>query len=341
MPVLLAVSALAAVAMAAAVVWMVRPPDRREVIIRGMFATLLAAAVTVTAGVITDAEDPAFLLALSFGTAPVVILLGAAAGEAAPGRRSVARVLVVTWAGFVFPVCVIVPALLYRMCGAPECRVEDFGGALALLVSSAASVLLAWRANAGVEDARWSRFAAPVVVLWVAAAAWLASLEGVVDAYTVRILLAALLAPLAGGLAWLLVDVLRRARRHPLRSFADGVVAGLVAIIPGAASVSFPWSFVVGALAGAAAALVFGATRIASAGRAGHWALVVLTATAIGYLAPAISGDTIGFVFSGRVAAFLPPLATFVAVAAFGVVSSTPAWALARRTLRQNEKTPG
>jgi hypothetical protein len=88
---------------------------------------------------------------------------------------------------------------------------------------------------------------------------------------------------------------------------------------------------VVGALAGSAAALVFGARRIASAGRAGHWALVALTATAIGYLAPAISGDTIGFMFSGRIAAFLPPLATFLAVAAFGIVTSAPAWGLARR----------
>ena len=341
MPVLLVVSALAAFAMAAAVVWMMRPSDVGEVVVRGGLATLLAAAVTTAAGVLTDAQDPAFLLALSLGTAPVVILLGAAAGEAAPGRRSVARLLVVTWAGFVFPVCVIVPALLSRMCGAPECRVEDFGGGLALLVSSAASVLLAWRAHAGAEDPRWIRFAAPVAVLWVAAAVWLASLEGAVDAYTARILLAAVLAPLAGALAWLLVDLLRQAGRHPLRSLADGVVAGLVAIIPGAASVSFPWSLVVGALAGAAAALVFGATRIASAGRAGHWALVVLTATAIGYLAPAISGDTIGFVFSGRIAAFLPPLATFLAVAAFGVVTSAPAWAVSRRTPRRNEKTPG
>ncbi len=337
MPALLALSAIAGAVMAAAVVWLVRPADRVEVILRGLVATVLAATVTTVTGVLTSAEEPVFLLGVSFGAAPVAILLGAAAGEAAPGRRSVARLLVWTWAGLVFPICVVVPALLYRLCGAPECRVEDFGGSLALLVSSAASVLLAWRAHSVAEGAGWVRFGVPVALLWIAAAAWLVSLEGAIDAYTGRILLAALLSPVAGGIGWLLVDLLRQSGRHPLRSYADGVIAGLVAIVPGAASVSFPWSTVVGASAGAAAALVFGAKRIASAGRAGHWALVTLTATAIGYLSPAISGDTIGFMFSGRIAAFVPPLATFLAVAAFGVVTSTPAWALAR----SNKKTPG
>lgn len=334
MPALLILSVVAGAAMAAAVVWLVRPEDRIEVILRGAVATALAASVATAAGILTSAEDPVFLLGVSFGAAPVAVLLGAAAGEAAPGRRSVARVLVWTWAGLVFPICVVVPPLLYRMCGTPECRVEDFGGSLALLVSSSASVLLAWRAHSMAEGPGWVRFGAPVALLWVAAAGWLVSLEGAIDAYSGRILLAALLSPLAGGFAWLVVDLLRQAGRHPLRSYADGVVAGLVAIVPGAASVSFPWSLVVGASAGAAAALVFGANRIASAGRAGHWALVTLTATAIGYLAPAISGDTIGFMFSGRIAAFVPPLATFLAVAALGVVTSAPAWVLARHGAR-------
>lgn len=340
MPALLVVSAVAGIVMAFAVAWMVRPSDRTEVGLRGAVATLMAIVVTTASGALTGAEEIPFLVAISFGAAPIAILLGAAAGEAAPGRRSVARLLVWTWSGFVFPVCVVVPSLLYQLCAAPECRVEDFGGGLALLVSSSASVLLAWRVHAEAEGPGWARFGIPVAVLWAGGAAWLVSLEGAVDDYTLRILLAAVLAPLGGGLAWLLVDLLRQGGRHPLRSFADGVVAGLVAIIPGAASVSFPWSLVVGALAGAAAALVFGARRMRSAGRAGHWALVALTATAIGYLAPAISGDTIGFMFSGRLAAFVPPVATFLAVAAFGVVTSAPAWSLARGGGGRKKKTP-
>jgi ammonia channel protein AmtB len=129
----------------------------------------------------------------------------------------------------------------------------------------------------------------------------------------------------------MLVDVLRRAERHPLRSAADGVLAGLVAIVPGAAGISFPWSLAVGALAGAVAALVYGLRRLSSAGRAGHWALVVLASTAVGYLAPAVSGDSIGLLFSGRIAALLPPMLAILAVAAIGVLVTAPIWAIGRR----------
>lgn len=328
MPVLLVVSAVASAVMTAAVLAMLRPHNPLEVVLRAVAATILACGVTVSVGVLTEADTPQFLAAVALAVAPVAVLLGSAAGEAAPGDRLVARVLVLTWSAVVFPATTIVPTLVFRLCEAPECRVEDFGGGLPLLVSASASALLAWRAHAEAPEQGWMRFALPVVVLWAGGAAWLASLEGAVDAYTGRILLAAVLSPIGGALAWLLVDLLRSSGRHPLRSLADGLVAGLVAIIPGAASVSFPWSSAVGALAGAAAALVYGARRLGSAGRAGHWALVVITSTAIGYLAPAVSGDTIGFVFSGRIAAFLPPLLAFLAVVAFGVIMSLPAWAL-------------
>ncbi|AYF99147.1 ammonium transporter [Protaetiibacter intestinalis] len=323
---LLVASFLASVVMAAAVVAMLRPPDPGEVVLRAVTATFLACGMTVLVGLLTDADTAEFLLALALGVAPVTVLLGAAAGEAAPGERRVARSLVYLWAGIVFPLCVVVPALVFRGCATPECRVEDFGGGLPLLVSSAASVLLAWRAHEAGPERGWLRFSLAVAVLWLGVAVWLASLEGAIDPYTGRILLAAVASPAGGAIAWLLVDVLRRAERHPVRSLADGVVAGLVAIVPGAATVSFPWSLLVGALAGAVAALVFGARRLASAGRAGHWALVVLSSTAVGYLAPAISGDTIGLVFSGRIAALLPPLVAFTAVGAIGVFTSAISW---------------
>lgn len=331
MPELLLFAALCCAVMTAALMWMLRPPRPAEAIIRACAAAAGAASVSVTIGVATDADTAAFFLASAFAAAPVSVLLGAAAEEARPGRRGVAWALVLTWSLVVFPVCAVVPPLIFGMCAESECRVEDFGGGLALLVSSAASVLLAWRAPGGVARESWARFALPVLLVWVAGALWLASLEGVIDAYTWRILLAALAAPLAGAVAWTLVDVLRRSDRHPLRSAADGLLAGLVAIVPGAAGISFPWTLVVGALAGAAAALVFGLRRLASAGRAGHWALVVLTSTAVGYLAPAVAGDSIGFVFSGRIAALVPPLLAFLAVGALGVLASAPSWAVGAR----------
>jgi ammonia channel protein AmtB len=331
LPELLLVAALCCAVVTATLFRMLRPPRRGEAVIRSLAALVLAAAVVVVLGRVTGAETLPFLLATAFAAAPVAVLLGGAAEEAAPGERAVAWTLVLLWAGVVFPLATIVPPLVFASCGEPECRVEDFGGGLALLVSSSAAVLLAWRApNSGAREG-WARFALPTTIVWIAGAVWLATLEGVLDSYTPRILFAAFVAPLGGAVGWLFVDLLRRAPRHPLRSIADGVIAGFVAIIPGAAGISFPWSLAVGALAGAAAALVYGSRRLATGGRAGHWAHVVLMSTAVGYLAPAVSGDTIGFVFSGRITALLPPVAAFVAVGLLGLVASIPAWAMLRR----------
>jgi ammonia channel protein AmtB len=331
MPELLLAAALCCALMTAALVRMLRPRSPGEAVMRACVTAAGAAAVSVVAGTLTEADTAAFFLASSFAAAPVSVLLGAAAEEARPGRRGVAWALALVWGVLVFPVCAVIPPLVFGLCEASECRVEDFGGGLALLVSSAASVLLAWRAPADHARESWTRFALPVLVIWVAGAFWLGSLEGVIDVYTARILLAALVAPVGGAAAWMLVDVLRRAERHPLRSAADGVLAGLVAIVPGAAGISFPWSLAVGALAGAVAALVYGLRRLSSAGRAGHWALVVLASTAVGYLAPAVSGDSIGLLFSGRIAALLPPMLAILAVAAIGVLVTAPIWAIGRR----------
>jgi len=332
MPELLLVAALACVAMTLALLRMLRPARPGEAALRAAATAAGAASVTVGLGTLTGADTPAFLLASSFATAPVSVLLGAAVDETVRDGHRIAWLLALVWGVVVFPACTIVPPLLLRMCDASECRVEDFGGGLALLVSSAASVLLAWRAPRSPAREGWRGVAVPVLGVWAGAAVWLACLEGIVDDYTVRILVAAVVAPLGGAAGWLLVDVLRRAPRHPLRSLADGVLAGLVAIVPGAAGISFPWSAAVGVAAGAAAALVYGYRRLASGGRAGHWALAVLASTAIGYLAPAVSGDTIGLLFSGRIAALVPPAAGILAVAAFGIVVTAPVWARARRS---------
>lgn len=328
---MLLIAAVCCAVMTGALMRMLRPARPAETVIRAAATAVVAAATTVAAGVFTGADTAAFLLCSAFAAAPVSVLLSAAAEAARPGGRGVAWALSLVWGLVVFPLCTVVPPLVFRMCGASECRVQDFGGGLALLASSAACVLLAWRAP--VPDARegWKRFALPTVVIWAAATVWLMSLEGVIDAYTPRILLAAVVAPLGGACAWMLVDVLRRAARHPARSAADGVLAGLVAILPGAAGISFPWTLAVGALAGSAAAIVYGLRRLSTAGRAAHWALVVLASTAIGYLAPAVSGDSLGFFFSGRITALGPPMLTFLAVVAVGVLATVPIWTIGRR----------
>lgn len=331
MPEMLLIAAVCCAVMTAALMRMLRPGRPAETVIRAAAAASGAAAVSVGAGVLTGADTAGFLLCSAFAAAPVSVLLGAAAEEARPGRRGLAWALVLVWGVVVFPLCAVVPPLVFRMCGSSECRVEDFGGALALLVSAAVSVLLAWRAPAPGAGESWRRFALPVTAIWGAGALWLASLEGVVDAYTPRILFAGVVAPLGGALAWTLVDVLRRVPRHPARSAADGVLAGFAAILPGAAGISFPWTLAVGALAGAAGALVYGLRRLASAGRAAHWALVVLASAAIGYLAPAVSGDSLGLFFSGRIGALAPPVVAFLAVAVVGMLATAPLWMTARR----------
>ena len=344
MPVLLVVSAIAAIAMAAAVVWMVRPTDRGEVIIRGAIATLLAAAVTTTAGVLTDVEDPAFLLALSLGAAPVAVLLGAAAGEAAPGRRSVARVLVWPGQGSSSRCASSCPRCCTGCAARPNAGSRTSGGGWRCWCRRRPRCCSPGGRTAGAED-RGAGCGSPhpSPCSGSAAAAWLASLEGAVDEYTARILLAAVLAP-AGGRPGVAAgrrsppgaDVIRCAR------FADGVLAGTggdhprrrerVAFRGRSSSVRWPVR---------AAALVFGATRIASAGRAGHWALVVLAATAIGYLAPAISGDTVGLRVLGtdrRVPAAARDLRRRSPPSA--CVSSTPAWARRAPRPTRGRKNP-
>lgn len=330
MPELLIVAAVCCALMVAAFVWMLHPRGGGQVVIRAVATAAAATTVTLGVGEWLRVDTAGFLLSSSLATAPVSVVLSAAAEAARPGRVGLAWALSLVWGAIVFPLCTVVPPLVFRLCGMSECRVQDFGGAVALIVSAAACTLLAWGAPAALARVEGARYALPVALVWAAATGWLVSLEGMIDAYTPRIALAALLAPLGGAVAWVLVDVLRRANRHPVRSAAHGVLAGLVAIVPGAAAISFPWTVAVGALAGAVAAGVAGARRLSRMGPAAHGAVVVLAAAAVGYLAPAVSGDSLGFFFSGRITALLPPALAFFAVGALGVLVSVPIWAVAR-----------
>jgi hypothetical protein len=54
-------------------------------------------------------------------------------------------------------------------------------------------------------------------------------------------------------------------------------------------------------------------------------------AVAVGFLAPAFSGDTVGIIFAARVAVLTTPVLVLVGVAAFAVAVSVPVWVLVRR----------
>jgi hypothetical protein len=333
---IVAVAAVAALVAAGAVFVLVRPVLRGRMAWPAIGAAAVTIVVTTVAGTLLGAAPVWFLLAVSVFVLPVLVLVEAAA--VASGADGFARwLLMLSWGAAVFPVVLLVPLRVVRDCLSPDCGFEDFGGALPLLVSSAAFLLLAWL-PAGVHergadlDARAGRRAVvAIAVFWVAFAVWLAQLEGTWDEYVPRILLAALIGPASAAVGWLVVDRLREVKRPVTRSLGLGLVAGVAATLPGAVSIGLPWGPIVGALAGALAALVFSTAGAASAGLATRWALALLVATAVGFLAPPISGDDVGVIFTARWSGLTVPIVVFAGTALWSMLVSTPVWVLVRR----------
>src|SRR5690606_21829046 len=149
---------------------------------------------------------------------------------------------------------------------------------------------------------------------------------GAVDVYTPRIVAAGLLGPSAAALGWFLVDRLRDLGRSWVRGLGPGLLAGMLASAPGAVTVSFPWTIVVGGLAGIVAGLVHATAGARQAGVATRWGMTLLAATAVGFLAPPIWGDTVGILFSAQVSALLIPAVAIVGVSLYSLLVSAPAW---------------
>jgi hypothetical protein len=57
----------------------------------------------------------------------------------------------------------------------------------------------------------------------------------------------------------------------------------------------------------------------------------VLVASAVGFLAPAIAGDTVGILFSAHFDVLSVPVVSFVGVGLLSLLVSAPAWVLLRR----------
>lgn len=311
---------------------LVRPVIGGRMVWPAIAAAALTTVVTTSLGTLTEAARLDYLLGISAFTLPVLVLLEAAA--IGSGADRVARwVLMLAWGLTVFPGAALIPPLLTEQCRFDGCGIIDFGGALPLFVSSAAYVLLAWSPPdaVAVAQVRGSEAIAGVLGFWIAFAIWLASLEAALDPYVARILLAGVVGPAAGAIGWLLVDQLKATGRTVTRSLAFGFLAGIVATASGAVTVSFPWSAVVGALAGVVAGVIHAAKPLAAAGVAPRWGLSLLGATAVGFLAPPISGDTIGILFSAQVGVLWTPLLAFVGVALGAAIVSAPVWVLLRR----------
>lgn len=323
-----------------AVFQLVRPVIGGRMIWPALGAAALTTLVTCLVGTLAGVARLDYLLGLSAFTLPVLVMLEAAA--IGSGADRLARwVLMLAWGVVVFPGAALLPLALTAPCRFAGCAFVDFGGALPLFVSASAYVLLAWapRGARALPMASGQEALAGVLGFWFAFALWLTSLEAAFDAYLVRILLAGAVGPAAAALGWLVVDRLKAVDRPLTRSLGFGLLAGIAATTSGAVTVSFPWSAVVGALAGMSAALIHAARPLTRAAPAPRWGLTLLGATAVGFLAPPVWGDTIGVLFSAQVGILAAPLMAFVGVTVGSALVSAPVWVLLRR--RQSARDDG
>jgi hypothetical protein len=322
-----------------AIYQLVRPVLGGRMVWPAIAAAVLTTLVTSGLGILSGAARLDYLLGLSAFALPVLVLLEAAA--IGSGADRLARwVLMLAWGLVVFPGAALIPLIVTEPCRFSGCGFEDFGGALPLFVSASAYVLLAWTPPGArlLPQVGGREATAGVLGFWFAFALWLTSLEADLDAYIPRILLAGVVGPAAAALGWLLVDRAKATGRAASRSLGFGLLAGIATTASGAVIVSFPWSAVVGVLAGIFGALIHSARPLATGGIAPRWGLTLLGATAIGFLAPPISGDTIGVLFSAQVGVLLTPLTAFLGVALGAALVSAPVWVLLRR--HQARRTP-
>jgi len=327
---------LAAAALAtAAVLVLVRPLMDGRMLWPALGAAAVSALLTIGLGRAFAIASWDYLIGICAFAVPVLLLLEAAA--IASGADRVGRwILMLGWGAIVFPLAALVPLWLTAGCAGTDCELEDFGGVLPLLVSSSAFVLLAWlpagvieRADPDPHDNRRAMVA--LLVLWAAFVVWLAQLEGAVDEFTLRIALAAVVGPAVSSVVWLVVDRARNVPRPVGRSLVLGLIAGMAAVLPGAVAVEFPWNIAVGAIAGCLASLAYSGRAWSAAGIATRWGFVLLVASAVGFLAPAISGDTVGILFSAHLDVLSVPVLSFLGVSLLSVVVSVPVWVLLRR----------
>ena len=318
-----------------AILYLARPVLGGRMLWPALGAAAVSALLTIGLGRLFAIASWDYLIGICAFAVPVLVLLEAAA--VASGADRVGRwILMLGWGAIVFPLAALVPLWLTAACAGTDCELEDFGGGLPLLVSSSAFVLLAWlpagvveRADPDPHDNR--RAMLGLLVVWLAFVVWLAQLEGAIDEFTPRIVLAAIVGPAASSLVWLLVDVARNVRRPVARSLVLGLIAGMAAVVPGAVSVEFPWNLAVGALAGCLASLAYSGRASTTAGLATRWGFVLLVATAVGFLAPAISGDTVGILFSAQLDVLSVPVLSFLGVSLLSLLVSAPVWVLLRR----------
>lgn len=332
-PLFVAVSFVAGAAATLMVFQLVRPVLAGRMVWPALGAAALTTLATSLLGTLAGVAHLHYLLALCAFALPVLVLLEAAAITFGAGRAG-RWVLMLLWGLVVFPGAVLIPLLLTEPCRYSGCALTDFGGALPLFVSASAFVLLAWSPAGDAASAPAvgrGRATLGILGFWIAFVIWLVSLEAALDEFTLRILVAGVVGPVAGAAGWALVDALKATGRPLVRSLGFGFLAGIAATVSGAVAVSFPWSIIVGVVAGIVGALIHAATPLRRGGVAPRWGFTLLGATAIGFLAPSVWGDTVGLLFNAQVGAIATPLLAFLGVTIGALLVSAPAWLVLRR----------
>lgn len=335
-----AVGVVAALAVAACALVLARgllatPGSHGRALGAAFVAWLAGSAIVLGIGIGARLVTPYYFIDLSAFALPVLVLLDASAvgGGAATRTR---WMLTLLWGAVVFPAAALIPPAVMAGCTSAQCGYQDFAGAVPLFLSSAVFVLPAWLPRG--SAVQWSverstaREVIAVVIGWIGFDIWLAAMEGALDDYVPGLLLAGVIGPIAGVVAWGVVNLLAQHRMSVEHILCGGLATGMVAMAPGAAALSFPWNAVVALVATAVAVGVHQARPVRDAGAAPRWGLTLLVASAIGLVAPALLGDPAGFIFSAEGIGFVAPIVTLVAVCILALAVSWPVWRLVRRT---------
>jgi ammonia channel protein AmtB len=212
----------------------------------------------------------------------------------------------------------------------------DLAGALPVLVAAGAAGLAVLLISPGRPSARaparplvLSAAFAAVWMLWIL---WLVGLELALDDVTGRIILNAVVAPLASAITWLMVQRIRNAQTT-VAAAVGGLLCGLVAITPGCGYLDPFGAAMTGSIAGAVCAVAV----YALLGHARHpaWLLVtvLIVAASIGVGLLGAFSTRSGLVFTGQPEVLLSQFASAAVVTGYALVVSAPLWLLVRGSL--------
>lgn len=296
---------------------------------------IVAMVLSGTAASLTGAIAAPIAVSIAAASIPISVPLLAASRIGSHANLAM-LIASIAWSVVVVPFAIVAPPVFVTLCPPEACVVEDFGGGLAMVVSAGAFLVVPSVATLGRNQLRSGTGAglldvAFAALIWAAFIVWLAALEGDVDEYTSGIALAAVVAPAAGAVGWLIVDKARGVDATVGRALRMGLLAGMGVILPGVVAVSLPWALIIGFLGGSVGALTHDAKGMATSAPGTRAAVAALVVGTLGMAAPGIVGARLGFIFAARADVLLTQFAAVAAVAIVAIGVSVPVAIVMRR----------